>query len=91
MYALPFLLQATHVDQRLCVCRIILVNAFPSIIEYLFCRNHAGFAIVFQAPCIGRNKEGFDVFVVLSHPGFIFITIFFAYVLCAIMTHFSGR
>ena len=29
MYAFPFLLQATHADQRLRVCRIILVNAFP--------------------------------------------------------------
>ena len=68
MYALPFLLQATNVDQRLCVCRIVLVNAFPQIIEYLFCRNHAGFAMVFQAPfpsSVGRNNEGFDLFVVL--------------------------
>ena len=67
MYALPFLLLVTHVDQRLCVCRIILVNAFDNRVFVLqkFCRNHAGFAMVFQAPCIGRNKEGFDVFVVL--------------------------
>ena len=85
MYALPFLLQATHVDQRLRVCRIILVNAFPSIIEYLFCRNHAGFAMVFQAPCIRRNKEGFDVFVVLSHPGFI--VYYYLLCLCFVCNH----
>ena len=53
------------------------------MIEYLFCRNHARFAMVFQAPCIGRNKEGFDVFVVLQHPGFIV----YYYILCLCLVY----
>jgi hypothetical protein len=59
--------------------------------KVFFCGNQASFAMVFQIPSFGCMKEWYDIFVELNHLGFNVGTIFCAYGLCAIITHFSAR